>query len=286
MEGFLGRERVGAQYDQRGADGCQRVLPVYALGGTDRAAAPAAEAVVPGQRAGADAEGIYAAGADGGEAGEKPAVADYAEHLRDRDPDFGTAVSDSGGAAHRAGHGGLQGEKQGCADPERTEADADAVCEGEGDPVGPGFCHKKRPACRPVERMARDEKALPAGGRQCQEGVPAQSAASLCRDLLPAAEGFGETRRHPGPFQHRNHPDLRDGIGGGTPADDQCAASDAVKANRYRIMTYGLTPQNLRFVVFCVLFTHSFTNFFRFFAPIIALKAEKGKMKIKIWHNK
>ena len=45
-------------------------------------------------------------------------------------------------------------------------------------------------------------------------------------------------------------------------------------------------PQNLRFVVFCVLFTHSFTNFFRFFAPIIALKAEKGKMKIKIWHNK
>ena len=184
LEGFFGRERVGAQHHQCGADGCQRVLPVYALGGTDRAAAPAAEAVVPGQRAGADAEGIYAAGADGGEAGEKPAVADHAEHLRDRDPDFGTAVSDGGGAAHRTGDGGLQGEKQGCADPERAEADADAVCEGEGDPVGPGFCHKKRPACRPVERMARDEKALPAGGRQCQEGVPAQSAASLCRDLL------------------------------------------------------------------------------------------------------
>ena len=149
MEGFFGRERVGAQYHQRGADGCQRVLPVYALGGTDRAAAPAAEAAVPGQRTGADAEGIYAAGADGGEAGEKPAVTDYAEHLRDRDPDLGTAVSDSGGAAHRAGQGRLQGEKQGCADPERAEADADAVCEGKGDPVGPGFCHKKG---RPVDR--------------------------------------------------------------------------------------------------------------------------------------
>lgn len=51
-------------------------------------------------------------------------------------------------------------------------------------------------------------------------------------------------------------------------------------------MAYGLTPQNLRFVVIPALFVHRISFFFRFFVPIIARWDGKYKMKIEFLHDK
>ena len=76
--------------------------------------------------------------------------------------------------------------------------------------------HQKRTGFEQAADMGGDESHLRPGGGGENQGIPSQSAASLCQDLLPGLPGCGPAGGCFGALQHRDDTDLPHLQRGGT----------------------------------------------------------------------
>ena len=114
----------------------------------------------------------------------------------------------AGGPAGRPGGDLPQGEGPHHPHPRQAVPQAGAVRKEAEHRHRRDFPHPEGERTFPPADLGGDESPLRPGRSGRQQGLPPQSAPSVCPHLLPCQPGRGPAGRRAGPFQHRDHPDL------------------------------------------------------------------------------
>ena len=185
MEGAPAGGGAGALHGECQALGAEPVLCVCGAGGLPCEVPAYPEEGVPRQGQELKPGGVHEAAVRGEGTGEGAAGAGDGDDRGHGDTGERAGLHHGGGGAGREGDGVAEGEGEGDTDTAEAVPEAAEVREGEGDKERGGVRDQEREGRVAGAGVARDEGAVPEGGRGGEQGVPAQPEAHVRHSVLP-----------------------------------------------------------------------------------------------------